>query len=142
MAIIEPDPPRARVRVRHRGGGKYMVKDSDRDSADINKVIDKWLTQGTPVPVTGKEPKYGDFSSGMTFHESLSRVREAEVDFAALPSDIRVACDQDVGVYLDKVFDPVEREKLEALGMEPTRAPDAAPEAAEPPPEPEPAEPA
>lgn len=129
-----------RERVFHRSGGKYMVKDSDSAAADINEMVNKWIMQGTPVPVMGKEPKYGDFSDGMSYHTAMSAVREAEQHFADLPTAIRTACEQDVGQFIDKVFDPVEREKLEALGMEPTRAPEAAPDAADPPVE-EPLEP-
>ncbi len=122
-----------KIKVGHRTGGKYMVKESDSEAADINAMVNKWITQGTPVPIMGKEPKYGDFSTGMSYHEAMNRVKEAEQHFADLPTQIRTACQQDVGEYLDKVYDPVEREKLEALGMEPTRAPEAAPDAAEPP---------
>ena len=120
-----------RRRVSHRKSGKSRVKESQRDQADINMMMRKYIAHGTPVPVVGQEPAYGDFSAGVDFHTALNKVQQAEADFAALPAVIRKHVDNDPGKFLDLVMTPEGRAELEAAGMETTRAPAAAPPPAE-----------
>jgi len=118
-------------KVRHRSGGRVMTKQADAAAADANVLVRRWLQRGE-LQVTREEARYGDFSSGLTFHESLLRVKAAEEEFAGLPARIRKACENDPAKFLQMVFDPTRRAELEALGLVEKMAPPAAPPAGPP----------
>lgn len=112
---------------------------SDALKSDIGSIMAKWIRDGV-VPVTGKEPRYGDFSTVGDFHTALNRVMAAQDDFYRyVPSKVRKYCDHDVGKFLELVYDPERRGELEELGLlekqAPSEAPPAAVESAEPQPE-------
>jgi len=123
-------------RVQHPGGGRIMVKKAEHELANINSIMAKWITTGV-VPVSGQEPSYGDFTNVEDYHSAMNQIKAADEDFLALPPHIRKHVRNDVGEFLDMVFDPERRGELEELGLAPTQAPEAAPPAAE---APEPAE--
>lgn len=110
-----------------------MTKQSEAPSTDINRIMDRWVRTGV-VPQRGEEPHYGDFSTKLDFHTALTRVRQAEDQFANLPPHVRKFCDNDPGKFLDLVMDADGRAQLEQLGMVSDFAPPGAPE-----PTPEPA---
>lgn len=119
-------------RVRHEGGGRKMVKDAEREQADINSIIAKWIKTGSTVQ-PGVHAKYGDFTGVVDFHEAVNRVKEAEESFLRLPIAVKRACDQDPGKFLDLVYSAETREELEELGLVTEMAPADAPQ-----PEPDP----
>lgn len=121
MAQIE------RRRVMHRTGGRELVKQSEKALADINSVIAKFIRTGSTV-TPGVHAKYGDFSGVTDFHESLNRVIEAQEWFSHLPGAVKRACDQDVGKFLEKVYDPDGRAELVKLGLVDEQAPADAPD--------------
>lgn len=128
-----------RRRVVHPEGGEVKVKQSLTEATDINKIVERYAEFGE-FPFGGSvNPKYGDFSDGYSYHDALSAIREAEIQFNALPARVREYCENDVGKFLDKVYDPKELAKLQALGLEDRQEPEDAPEAEKPA---EPAEPA
>ena len=124
--------PITRIRVQHRGGGKSRVKASEAASTDINRLVDRWVTHGVPIPQVGQEPKYGDFSGTTDYHQAVTAMKEAEADFLALPAEIRRHCQQDLGVFLEKVNTPEGHRELLDLGLEETRAPASAPPPSDP----------
>lgn len=117
------NPPRRRSQ--HRVGGESMTKQADAAAADVNTLMRKYVQTGV-VPGSGKAPRYGDFSSGLSFHESLEAIRAAEEEFAALPSAVRRLCDNDPGKFLDLVFEPSGEgfQKLVEVGFAPELAPE------------------
>lgn len=124
-----------RPRVQHPAGGPLMTRQSDALESDINHIINKWVTHGT-VPVAPGSLTYGDFTSALSYHEALNKVIDAQSQFEALPASLRTHVQNDVGNFLDLVYDPARRDELEALGLVPERVPPAAPKPAEPEPEP------
>lgn len=123
--------PEDRRRSYHPEGGRQMTKQSEADSTDINRIMEKWIRTGV-VPQSGQTPHYGDFSSHLDFHTALSRVRQAEAEFMNLSPHVRKFCDNDPGKFLDLVMDADGRAQLEQLGMVSDFAPPGAPEPAEP----------
>lgn len=119
-------------RVRHAGGGKSRTRQSDTAATDMNKIVAKYHESGIMPPLPGREPRYGDFGSGISFHEALNAVRSAEAEFENLPVAVRRHVKNDPGEFLDMVYDPSRRGELEELGLVETQAPTAAPPAAEP----------
>lgn len=116
-----------RPRVRHKSGGRTLVKASEAHHTDINKLMERYNRTGT-VPQRGENYTYGDYSTRMDFHEALSRVRQAEKEFMHLPAHIRKFCDNDPGRFVDLVHDADGRSQLEKLGMLDDFAPPGAPE--------------
>lgn len=113
--VIVPDRP-PRRRVRHPGGGRLLVVESDALDSDINSIMDKWLNYGV-MRVPQVPPKFGDFSDAVSFHEALTRLHEAQREFDALPAHIRAHVDNDVAGFLDMVYDPERRKELVELGL-------------------------
>lgn len=119
-----------RVPVFAPSGGKQRTVVSEAASRDINVIIDRWRRLGELPPSSGKAPEYGDFSDFGSFHECLQRVEQARDEFMELPSKVRAACDNDPGKFIDMVFDPEGRAKLEELGLVESKVPPGAPEPA------------
>lgn len=125
-----------RERVYHPAGGESRTKQSDALASDINSIMSKWIKDGV-VPIAGRIPKYGDFSTSVDFHLALSRVKEAEAEFWHLPPAVRKVCENDPGKFLDLVMTPEGRRQLEGVGLTKEAAPETAPEPAVEPAEPE-----
>ena len=120
-----------RQRVTHPAGGKSRTKQGDRAGTNANEIFRKWINTG--LVSQQREPgSYGDFSSGVDYFTAMSRVRAAEQEFDLLPAAIRKECKNDPAMFLDMVFDPKERAKLEELGLVESEAPVDAPAASEP----------
>lgn len=130
--------PHLRGRVVHPVRGESRTIQSDAMSTDINSIMSKYQQHGVLPRVNAARPRYGDFSSALDYHSSLSRVLAAQDEFMSLPSSVRKAVDNDPGKFLDLVTDPDRREELEKLGLLEAQLP---PEP-EPEPDPQPAEPA
>lgn len=122
---------RARRRVFQEIGGESLVVQADRASTNVNSIVEKWRKSGT-IPLSGRTPRYGDFSGVGDYHGALERIRAAEAEFMGLPARVREACSNDPGVFLDKVFSDEGRKELEALGMPKDSAPPKADEPAPP----------
>lgn len=108
-----------------------MTKQSDAEQVDINRHLARWIAHG-PHPALKERPKYGDFSAVGDYLDSWNKVARAQLEFDALPSKIRKYCDNDVGKFVDLVYDPTRRGELEELGLLEEQAPAAAPPSVEP----------
>lgn len=117
-----------RKRIQHPGGGESMTKQADANAADANVLVRRWV-QGEPVYGAQRPPEYGDFSDGLSYHECMNRVRQAELDFMSLPAPVRRLCDNDAGRFLDIVHSSEGRAFLEGAGLLPATAPKTAPDA-------------
>jgi len=111
MAIPE------RIKVSHPVGGEIRTKQGMKDEVNINSIIKRWR-DGVPLPLAHRDPAYGDFSSGLSFHESMNRVDSAREEFQRLPSEIRAECDHDLGVFLDKVNTDEGLKEMVDLGLD------------------------
>jgi len=111
-----------RRRVYHPSGGRVMTKQSEKDGSDINLIMKRWIAQGV-VTVSGTKPFYGDFESGLGFHESLNRIKAAKEAFDQLPAAVRRHVDNDPGKFLDLVYDTERRKELEELDLVPEQIP-------------------
>lgn len=117
----------------HAEGGPLMTKQSDALESDVNQIVKRHIAYGVPLPVGGRPPTYGDFTSGLDFHTAMNRVTEAEQAFDALPAHVRAHCRNDPGELLDLVYDPARADELTKLGLLPEQTP------VKPAPEPDPA---
>lgn len=129
---------RTRTRVVQPSGGREMTKQGEATMADVNSIMDRWLKFGSVNQPNLGRAVYGDFSSGMSYHEALDQVMEAQASFNALPAHIRKHCDNDPGKFLELVHDPARVGELEELGLIEAHKPETADPAPAPTPAPEP----
>lgn len=116
------------AKVYHPEGGPLMTKQSMAAETDINNIMARWITNGIPpIAPGGTPPTYGDFSNTPDFQTALNAVREAELQFMALPAHIRAHCRNDPGEFLGMVFDPSRQAELVKLGLLKEQIPTAAP---------------
>lgn len=108
------------ARVQTPVGERSRTKQSFKEESDLNSVMRKYRSTGALVHnVNAALGRYGDFSSADDYLSAMSRVREAEELFAALPSAIRDHVNNDPGEFLQMVFDLDRRDELVELGLLP-----------------------
>jgi len=116
-------PVRERHRVLSDTVGPSRTKQSFRGESDINAIMRKYLSTGVPPSYVNRaQAMFGDFSGSSDYLEMMLKVKSAQDVFAALPSAVRNACDNDPAKLLDIVFDPAQQDKLVQLGLA-TKAP-------------------
>lgn len=119
-------------RIQHPVGGRVLTKQSDAAQTDVNAIMARWIAHGVPPSGPSHFAEYGDFTNADTYHAALTQLRQAEEAFAALPASVRKHVDNDLGIFLDLVYNPDRRAELEELGMLPAQAPVDAPPATPP----------
>lgn len=97
---------------------KSRTKQSFKDEANVNNIMAQYVRTGV-MPAGNRQPKYGDFSTGEDLRSVMDRVVAAELDFAALPSDIRTKFENSAVNLLDFLADPKNEEEAIALGLLP-----------------------
>lgn len=72
-----------------------MTIQSEKDNCDINVIMNRYATCGTPLPVRsdGVEPMFADVSELGDYMENFNRCKQAEEMFNALPSALRKELD-------------------------------------------------
>lgn len=113
-----------RRRVTHPEGGRVLTKQAMRDETNANLIMEKWIQQGQRPRGPAGSPMYGDFSSGLSYQECLDRVAQAQIEFQALPSRVRTACQNDPALFLEMCSDPAKLELLRDLGLAEQDVPD------------------
>lgn len=103
----------------------YTVQ-AAREDADINEIVRRFGMTGD-LPVAQFPSHFGDFSSGMSFHEAMNQVAAARASFLELPADVRRAFGNDPGALIAALeaadSDSEVRAQLEELGLvEPSAA--------------------
>lgn len=72
-----------------------MTIQSEKDNCDINVIMNRYATCGTPLPYRsdGVQPVYADVSELGDYMENYQRCKQAEEMFNALPSALRKELD-------------------------------------------------
>lgn len=72
-----------------------MTIQSEKDNCDINVIMNRYATCGTPLPyrTDGVQPVYADVSDLGDYMENYQRCKQAEEMFNALPSALRKELD-------------------------------------------------
>lgn len=87
-----------------------------REQTDINKIMSKAEKTGM-IPVNRMNPKYGDFSDGRTYHESMVRISEIEQEFDKMPAEIKKRFSQNPAEIIDFLSKEENREEAIELGL-------------------------
>lgn len=123
MSVRIVDETGDRVKVSHPSGGRVLVKQGLRDATNINRIMDRWVHHKQPPVAGGGNPRYGDFSDGLSYHDCMNRVVSMEQNFQRLPASVRKHCHNDPGEFLDMVYDPDRVGELKQLGLLPEDMP-------------------
>lgn len=71
-----------------------MTVQSEKDNCDINVIMNRYATCGTPLPIRQDvEPVYADVAELGDYMENFQRCKQAEEMFNALPSALRKELD-------------------------------------------------
>lgn len=97
--------------------GASKTRQSDLESTDINKIVDRFTRAGLPLP-TG-EGRFLDVSELPDYRGALEQVQRATDYFMSLPAKSRAMFDNDPGVFLDRVNDPSQLALLVEAGVIP-----------------------
>lgn len=96
--------------------GESLCEQSHRETVNINRIVAR-ARKGILPSGTGVQPNFGDFSSGMDYHELMNRMVDAKADFQRLPADIRKRFGNDPGNLIDFLGDPENEQEARELGL-------------------------
>lgn len=97
-------------------GDVSLTKQAPAAETDVNVIVKRHMAHDIPFYPSGNA-RYGDFSEIGDYQSCVDRVRQANEDFMKLPAEVRKACDNDVGVLLEKLQNAESREDLVKLGL-------------------------
>lgn len=96
-----------------------LTKQSFKDSTDINQIMARAKATGllgTPN-LQPREPMFGDFTDGSSYHEQCNKIHDAQDAFMALDPKIRQAFKNDPVKLLDFISKKENRDEAIKLGL-------------------------
>lgn len=96
-----------------------MTIQSEKDNCDINVIMSRYATCGTPLPyrTDGVEPVYADVSELGDYMENYQRCKQAEEMFNSLPSALRKELDNNPANLLPFIQDEKNKERCYEYGL-------------------------
>lgn len=96
-----------------------MTVQSEKDNCDINVIMNRYATCGTPLPVRndGVEPIFADVSELGDYMENYNRCKQAEEMFNSLPSALRKELDNNPANLLPFIQDDKNKERCYEYGL-------------------------
>lgn len=96
-----------------------MTIQSEKDNCDINVIMNRYATCGTPLPyrADGVEPVYADVSELGDYMENFQRCKQAEEMFNALPSALRKELDNNPANLIPFIRDEKNKERCYEYGL-------------------------
>lgn len=94
-----------------------LTKQSEAPATDINKIYARYKQTGTLPVIMDGQPVYGDFTTALSFEESMQRVCEFNEYFESLPAKVRDRFQNDPRRLLAFCEDEDNREEAEKLGL-------------------------
>lgn len=98
-------------------GDKGFTVQADRDDADINKIIARYMKSGVLPPSNKGEPFYGDVTEFSGLADSLIKIHEADRLFMTYPAEIRERFDNDKVKFIQFLENPDNRDEAIDLGL-------------------------
>lgn len=96
-----------------------MTIQSEKDNCDINVIMNRYATCGTPLPyrTDGVEPVYADVSELGDYMENFQRCKQAEEMFNALPSALRKELDNNPANLISFIQDKKNESRCIEYGL-------------------------
>lgn len=101
-------------------GDPGFTDQSQKDSCDINKIIDRYRETGylvDPMHPGVRQPIFGDFSYCVDYQECLDLIDRADAAFMSLPSKVRERFHNNPQEIFDFLNDEKNRAEAEELGL-------------------------
>lgn len=114
---------RGKPRVQTTDFGPSMTDQSERDLADIRKVLARFKAGGLQTMLDEAQLVFADVSEFTDLADAMRQAKVAEEEFLKLPSKVREIFNHDVAEWLDHAHDEDKREKLVQAGF--LKAPEA-----------------
>lgn len=92
--------------------GKSLTRQSERDRADINRIVKRGI-----VPPDPNTLQFGDFSSGMDFQAAQDRIAQVTESFDSLPAEDRYFFANDPANMLEFMSDPENHDECVEMGL-------------------------
>lgn len=99
-------------------GNVSRTVQSAKEDCDINKIVTRALRTGIAL-VNGREPMYGDFSSGEDYLSLMNRIAKTEQNFMLLPADVREKFGNSPAALFDWLAKEENFEEAAELGLFP-----------------------
>lgn len=96
---------------------KSKTIQAPRDGCDAKAIVRRYQSTGIMEHLVKMEPRYGDFTNVGDYLESMTKVRQAQEGFDALPAEMRDRCDNDPGKFVEFMNDPENAKELHELGL-------------------------
>lgn len=116
------------IRCRTLNDQPSLTVQSEKDSCDINLIVNKYMKTGLMTNVRTDQPMYGDFSSAVDYHDTVLRAQEAQDRFMTLPAAIRARFSNDPGELIDFLASEENRAEAIKLGLVPSPQVDQVPQ--------------
>ena len=105
-----------------------LTEQSHKRSCDINILVSRYQQTGVlGDPSQYLDLHFGDFTEIGDYQEQQLAIAKARQSFEGLPSNVRDAFANNPAKFIDALFDPSQRKKLEVLGLVKAPAPSATP---------------
>lgn len=100
-------------------GDPGLTRQSEKDQADINKLMARYEKTGVLPPMREGGVFGLDVSEVPDYREAVDMVRRADEFFMQYPAAVRSEFRNDPAVFLDFVMDPANAKRAEELGIFP-----------------------
>lgn len=102
---------------------KEMARESrtqqhEKDSADINVIVERYTVKGQAMPVNRREATYGDVSDAVELQEAINLQEEAKAEFESLDVKVREICENNPVKFLELLSSPDGVDKLRNAGLD------------------------
>lgn len=96
-----------------------MTVQSEKDNCDINVIMNRYATCGTPLPyrTDGVQAVYADVSELGDYMENYQRCKQAEEMFNALPSALRKELDNNPANLIPFIQNEKNKERCYEYGL-------------------------
>ena len=96
-----------------------MTIQSEKDNCDINVIMNRYATCGTPLPyrTDGVQPVYADVSELGDYMQNYQRCKQAEEMFNSLPSALRKELDNNPANLISFIQDEKNKERCYEYGL-------------------------
>jgi len=90
---------------------------SFKDECDINAIVKKANKTGRLPELIKQNPKYGEFSTQVSYHDAMNIVAHANEQFEALPAHTRARFKNDPEHFLAFTSDPSNLPEMVKMGL-------------------------
>lgn len=113
--FISPYSLKNRVRISFNENSRW-TKQSEKDSCDINIIMNRYIATGELPNIAERAPQYLDVT-GLEFQSSMDFIAGAKTLFHEMPSAIRTRFENDPAQFLDFCSHEKNRPELAEMGL-------------------------